>query len=169
VGEPAVQLEPAPHGAKGRASIMRRERDPKICDRGQDREARNRLLGPCPAAIRIDWRPTSPPNIRGAPKGAPPTSSAPCSSPEPTGRRASSNLIGRVREPMCFWDTEQKSETKEGDALEANAEELGRRHGTLLPIDNRGPDRCWAATLIIRYLALAYATRRFLRRPNSVA
>ncbi len=55
---------------------------------------------------RGDWEPTSPPNIRGAPKGASLTSSAPFSSPEATGRRASSIVIGRVREPMCFWDTE---------------------------------------------------------------
>jgi hypothetical protein len=31
------------------------------------------------------------------------------------------------------------------------------------------PAPSWAATLLARYLALAYATRRFLRRPNSVA
>jgi len=59
-----------------------------------------------PGIRSFDWEPTSPPNIRGAPKGASLTSSAPLSSPELTGRRANSILNGRAREPMSFWDTE---------------------------------------------------------------
>jgi hypothetical protein len=38
-----------------------------------------------------------------------------------------------------------KSETTEGDALDNNAASTSRRHGTSSSLDNRGPDRCWAA------------------------
>ena len=43
MGDPAVQLESVPR-TKGKASVIRPGRDPKICDRGQDREARDGLL-----------------------------------------------------------------------------------------------------------------------------
>ena len=45
MGDPAVQLEPVPKGTKGKASVMGPERDPRICDRGNGREARDGLLG----------------------------------------------------------------------------------------------------------------------------
>jgi hypothetical protein len=102
VGDPAVQLEPA----KGKARIMRPGRDPKICDR--ESESRDGLLEIARHPVRLDWSPTSPPNLRGAPMSAPSSSSAPFSSPETTGRRARSILIGRAREPMSFWDTERR-------------------------------------------------------------
>ncbi len=45
------------------------------------------------------------------------------------------------------WDPKMETnpEPTEKDALKLNAVQEDRRQGTSLSIDNRGPDRCWAA------------------------
>lgn len=125
---------------------------------------------PRPASDRFDWRPASPPNIRGAPKGVPPTRSAPLSSPEPTGPTSPTDFdwtsegtdvfLGRgaattrrSRSPIGVWCRRnawnQSKETKVGAEEERRARDQRRfnrrRHGTTRSLDDRGPDRCWAA------------------------
>jgi hypothetical protein len=98
-----VKRRVAPH--PGQSQLEWPRRDPEICDRSEHGELRDGVMEHARHPQALIGNPP-PPNIRGAPKGAPPKSSAPLSSPELTGPRAHSTLIGRAREPMSFWDTE---------------------------------------------------------------
>ena len=83
-------------------------RDREICDRSSRCESHDGFVEHARHPYALIGNPPPLQDNRGAPRGAPPKSSARFSSPELTGRRANSTLIGRAREPMSFWDAEQQ-------------------------------------------------------------
>ena len=114
VGDPAAQLGPSLQD-QGPIQNERPARVLEICD-----QSVRRLHGTSLASGRFDWRPTSPPHIREAPKGASPKSSVPFSSP------------GELDE-MSQADLEWTSEGTDGF--------LG--HGVARPLRGRFPIGVW--------------------------